>query len=739
MTNLDDLKTLHIIKDGTTVDMSLKDIFDTEKYDSFVGITYSISAKFVNEYLSSFKNIEIVVGIQDDVIRGSINKSAKVMQNNIKKIFKNEQVKTYEGLSTEMKQKLTEKMFDVKISNTHIIHSKFYLMSNSETGENRVVVGSANLSLSAFEENSKQFENILIFDNSYIYDIYNAYYKEMQAILSPYFPTELVKINAKKIREIKKTEVDLESVVKLTGLTAEEIEKIQETAPVEMLDSVAGKVQIGVLDGAIIKEMDEISSDQKEIEKEDKEEKTSTKIAYEIVRESINKRVKEPKIKSKEVIKKAVREKIETRKIVVKETNTEIERKVLALDSTLRESKKNISGLFIKSPFSDSELIPVGKRLSKEELQKELKILDKYINSFKHYTNDYTDDYGKRIMEAIFFVFTSPFISEIRNKLTITENRLDVPQFLFIGGEAKSGKSSLLSMMSKMLSIEDKPYFSWKDLLGTSGNRQKKERLDLIYSWMALDESVAPIMIDEIDGEFFSKAEYGRDSIVEISNNCIKKDSSYPALIGTTNTKSYALPEEARRRSYYLVIDRVLNTSQESIESYKEISEEINNSLFLDFVLRMAEKIEDSDVEWDMFSSDNKFDFLHNTRKIFEKYYEEAEMPLPRYFPEDRYSDDKETNKEKWRKLYLGSKDVFKYDKNTGNIFFKIVDLNLTDRKYGPSSAQIYAEALPQKVVVGSVHGVTNIELKTDDFLEWINVPNEYNTNPIKKFFKKFS
>lgn len=297
MISLDDLKTLHIIKDGETIDMSLSDIFDTKKYDSFIGITYSISAKFVNEYLANFKNIEIVIGIQDDIIRGSINKSAKIIQNNIKRIFKNEQVKTYEDLSTEMKQKLTEKTFDVKISNTHIIHSKFYLMSNSDTGENRVVVGSANLSLSAFE-------------------------------------------------------------------------------------------------------------------------------------------------------------------------------------------------------------------------------------------------------------------------------------------------------------------------------------------------------------------------------------------------------------------------------------------------------IEDSDVEWDMFSADNKFDFLYNTRKIFEKYYEEAEMPLPRYFPEDRYSDDKETNKEKWRKLYLGSKDFFKYDKNTGNIFFKIVDLNLTDRKYGPSSAQIYAEALPQKVVVGSVHGVTNIELKTKDFLEWINVPNEYNVNLLKKFFK---
>ncbi|MDO4679784.1 MAG: hypothetical protein Q4A55_00725 [Aerococcus sp.] len=104
----------------------------------------------------------------------------------------------------------------------------------------------------------------------------------------------------------------------------------------------------------------------------------------------------------------------------------------------------------------------------------------------------------------------------------------------------------------------------------------------------------------------------------------------------------------------------------------------------------------------------------------------EAEIPLLRYFPEKKYHDDTEANREKWANLYRGSKELFVYGKASGHMFFQITSLNENYRTYGASTGQIYADALPQEVCIGSVHGVINIELYPDKFFDWIEVENPY-------------
>lgn len=109
-------------------------------------------------------------------------------------------------------------------------------------------------------------------------------------------------------------------------------------------------------------------------------------------------------------------------------------------------------------------------------------------------------------------------------------------------------------------------------------------------------------------------------------------------------------------------------------------------------------------------------------------------MPLPRYFPEKKYNDDSESNKENWKNLYLGSKSDFIYDEVTGHLYYNIKKLNENDKYYGTSTAQVYADALPQEVCVNSVHGAVNIGLYTDEFFDWIEVHNPYKK---KTFFEK--
>lgn len=44
------INTIHILKDGEEEDLSIEKIFDKEKFTHFIGVTYSISSKFVNDF-----------------------------------------------------------------------------------------------------------------------------------------------------------------------------------------------------------------------------------------------------------------------------------------------------------------------------------------------------------------------------------------------------------------------------------------------------------------------------------------------------------------------------------------------------------------------------------------------------------------------------------------------------------------------------------------------------------------
>lgn len=726
------INTIHILKDGEEEDLSIEKIFDKEKFTHFIGVTYSISSKFVNDFLKDFETSEIVIGIDNDDIKNSFNELAKNLKNRILEQIDGEPIKFYEELDMKSKFNIEKGNLKIWVSATYIIHSKFYLLWN-DFGENRIILGSANLSTRAFNRESTQFENIVIFDNSNLFDIYKKYYEEnLSKVLCDYIPKELKKINAKNFKEVKN--IDEIDVDELFFISNEDLGKIKEKAASEIIEDLRDKLALGVCKEKIITQIDDIASDREVLKKEKKYEDIAEDIAYEIVNEVVNKRKKEPELKSKNLITKQVKQKVE--KIIVKksETSDRFTRYGLYSKSNFRNTKVGKSGLFVKSDIDSEKLIPFGKLASKEDLTKALKLLNSYIKGFEKYSKRYTDDYGKRVFESLLCLFTGPFVEELRSKIEIEENRLDIPQFIIIGGEAGSGKSSLLSIMSKMTGINRGDYYQWEELLGMSQNKAKRERLDTIQNWI-LENNVNPILVDEIDGDFFTKTNYGRDFIVNISNLCVRKDDPYPIFIGTTNTKSYSLPKEARRRSYYLIIDREITKNSESKDFFKNIYENIDDTLFLDFSFRMAERLENSFAyKWDYYSEKGGFDFLYNTREIFREIYEEVDMPLPRYFPEKKYNDDSESNKENWKNLYLGSKSDFIYDEVTGHLYYNIKKLNENDKYYGTSTAQVYADALPQEVCVNSVHGAVNIGLYTDEFFDWIEVHNPYKK---KTFFEK--
>lgn len=720
-------ESLHICKNNKRVDMSIEEIFDHDKYDSIWAVTYSISTTFLNKYIKDFNIAEIIVGINEDKVQKSTNLFAKNLKSQIKEVLKNTSIRTYQGLDMDMKRKLEEKSFEVKVPFGATIHSKFYLLENSESSQNRIILGSCNLSEMAFNNTTSQYENIIIYDNSELFDIYKDYYKSFDDITTNYFPKELMIANKKKLENVK----DSDSVIILTN---EEVEKIKKSQAIELILKVEDFKANSTIPADAIGQIKDMDEDKKALDDEKIRESNLDNQAYKIVRESVNNRTKEPTIKKSPAIKKLVNETIKTIKV-----NADIdsdERALLFSKPETRNIGKKKSGLLVKSELTD-EYIPFGENKDIEEIRKALSLLDEFIHTFESFVHKYDDRYGQRIMEAIFYAFTGPFLYEIKKLARTSEERNDIPQFLFIGGTAGSGKSSLIKMINKMLGLSDKAYYNFSEL--ASGAQAKANRVKVIEGRVR-EDNVYPLIIDEFSIEFFTKANYGRDLILNTTNSQVEIVSPFPVTIGTTNADGYTLPPEARRRSYYLKIDKKFDDKykKDSPLVYKKIYEKMNNDLFTDFSLKMADRLDNSDeYEWNHFADGSgKVDFLYQTREIFRDYYKLCSMPLPRYFPTNRYTDDFESNQEKWRKLYkrAGEKE-FVFDIESGSLFFNTATIDENKGNYEKPS-EIYKQALDQSVLVGTIGGL-DIELDAKAFFEWIEVRNPY-IEEYKKYLRDF-
>ena len=135
--------TTCVVMDGECKDVAWDELFDAEKYDQLLCVTYVSSASFLSRAIDKFKNVKIIIGIEKADVRKAIAESinARVMQ---------EGTKFFEELPDTGKDKLIERSLEVRYSKTeYIIHSKLYLLSNSESGENRLIFGSANLTNTA--------------------------------------------------------------------------------------------------------------------------------------------------------------------------------------------------------------------------------------------------------------------------------------------------------------------------------------------------------------------------------------------------------------------------------------------------------------------------------------------------------------------------------------------------------------------------------------------------------------
>lgn len=99
--------TLFTILNGKRVDLKIEEIFDSNRFYEIKAVTFSAEESFLNKYLTLFKSVDLIIGIQDTDVQARGLKALKNETKNLiesqKRIIKKEQIKFFENLSRENK------------------------------------------------------------------------------------------------------------------------------------------------------------------------------------------------------------------------------------------------------------------------------------------------------------------------------------------------------------------------------------------------------------------------------------------------------------------------------------------------------------------------------------------------------------------------------------------------------------------------------------------------------------
>lgn len=725
--------------------LEIGSIFDSEKYDIFKGVTFSIDQKFAEKYLSNFKETTVVVGIQDsDVQERGLSleqKQIKQLVDNTKVLSSGLPIKMFENFSRSIQDRILEDSYQLRIPLSKTIHTKMYLLKNSESGDTRLIIGSANLSNQAFSNTTPQLELLEIRDNSELFSEYENYFDT--EIIS-----ETVDFFGNSVRKKAKSKAQKEETDVTITFTPKEFGELKVNRISEQFDQIKESVSSGKIEQTVIDELKEEAKIVDVRSKELKQEFDDVDLAVRITTAAVNVRTgngkADVKLHENSEVKKRVSNLLRDNLLAKKVKAEVLPRDLLISRPAIRTDSNSGLSLGIKeneTKAEDGSVVEnfkyhkIGRKLDDEGIKKSVLLIDSIMKNYKEFVPNYTSDYGKRVIEAIAFAFTSPFLSEIRQNTSLNSEALDIPLFAVIGGTGGSGKSKLLNIINRMLGLNDMTEpTTYSELVVDDSVQKNSKTITQLKYWMLEEDNVAPLLIDELPDKFFDAK--GVQFIKDVANISGKQPHLTPAFICTTNASDMVAKEEAiTRRMYYLLNDRKFDDQYRDIstEKYNELFNETTDELFQDFVLRFSEILSDENTEWKYYNH-GKVDFLKNTRTIFEEYFKIAGFEtLPDYFPEERVDDTNKTNITMWKRLYTAMPELFKKisdDETNQDIYIlKLSDLdhnfqkdNMYSKEKKPSS--VYSEALDNRVLASTrTKADLFIEFYVNQFHDWIGIP----------------
>ena len=174
--------SLFVVHNDCVEKMSVAEIFDAQRYTDFKAVSYVSSPKFFAEVIKNFHTVTFILGIDN-------SENLSKFSDGISNYFDSgKSVNFFNDLPDKVKDSLIEERLQIRYGKQGVmIHDKIYL-ANEKTAEYRVIIGSANLSNSAFNHDNLNFENVRVDDSKKLYDLYLARFKYLIEQTVDYIP-----------------------------------------------------------------------------------------------------------------------------------------------------------------------------------------------------------------------------------------------------------------------------------------------------------------------------------------------------------------------------------------------------------------------------------------------------------------------------------------------------------------------------------------------------------------------
>ena len=362
--------------------MSWQELFSG--FDELHAITYSSGINFIYQLLDLFEKAEIVFGC-DEVISYSLQ---EVMAYQCKLIERMRERAS--KMKLDLISRIENESLHFFVARNMLSHEKIYLLSAAD-GRKRVIMGSANMSFSAF--GGRQRENICYIDGDRAYDWYMSCYLTLR-------------------------DNSTDQIFKEALLVADSGENLEELP-------IARTVRIKK---AIV--LETVTENQEEI-----------RFALDVKNLAAQLAPSVPKPDKKGKI------------LLSPDKIKSIRRQVVADQTTEKELRSEYPQLevyagdgYVKLNGNDVDLAP-----RREEVAHDVSLFLKYMDGYEKFHGD-VSGMQRRYFEFANWFFCSPFMGCMRDMaVRYNQNLLPYPVFGLVYGQSKAGKTSFLETLLKMM------------------------------------------------------------------------------------------------------------------------------------------------------------------------------------------------------------------------------------------------------------------------------------------------
>lgn len=353
-------------------------------YDTLHAITYSSGIGFICDLIDLFQQAEIIFGCEE-VLSYSLQEIMAYQSKLLDRIRE-----TTSKRKLDLIGRIEEQSLCLYVAKTILSHEKLYLLS-AKDGRRRVILGSANMSYSAFA--GKQRENIFYMDGDEAYDWYLDSYCSLR-------------------------ESSTDQIVKEALLVADTGENLEEL-PVARTVRIQKAMILEPLEG----------------QKEEVHFALDVKNLAQNLAPSIPKPDKKGKLLLSPDKIKSIR-----RHIVEDQTRKKKHRSEYPkLEIFLAEQQVRLNG----------ELLHLTPK--SEEIQNDVMLFLDYLEGYEKFHGNVVE-MQQRYYEFANWFFCSPFMASMRDMaVRYNQNLLPYPVFGLIYGQSKAGKTSFLETLLKMM------------------------------------------------------------------------------------------------------------------------------------------------------------------------------------------------------------------------------------------------------------------------------------------------